>query len=220
MLEQQPMGVARNYFGLDTTYLTSIQNMVAASDKNAMTSILDTFVMDMPHLNSIQEMATKSALTSIRDMAATDWSYMTSIQDTFAMDMPYLSAIQDIAATIDTSAMTSIQDLWATITASQMHTLSQFAIQDLSEAGSDVEALTELDHELEGLDERRTLSDLLSNLGSMQQRAVLILSLNALVLVAHYVDAETGVSEPPHLILLVQALLAIALATNMYAGTR
>jgi hypothetical protein len=49
---------------------------------------------------------------------------------------------------------------------------------------------------------------------------VLILTVGALVQVIHYADVEAGIGEPLHLVLLVQTLLALALAASTCLGDR
>ena len=86
-------------------------------------------------------------------------------------------------------------------------------VNELTDAGLDVDALMDLHDELR---ESGLLSDWLQKLSSSRRRTIVIVSLNALAQVINYINVESGVNEPAHLILLVQALLGIALLANMY----
>jgi hypothetical protein len=96
----------------------------------------------------------------------------------------------------------------------EIRALANAGVQDLTEAGLEVDALMELHSELR---ESGLLSDWLQRLSSPRRRAIVVVSLSALAQVINYVDVEAGVNEPAHLTLLIQALLGIALLANMYS---
>lgn len=95
----------------------------------------------------------------------------------------------------------------------EIRALATVGVNELTDAGSEVDALMDLHDELR---ESGSLSDWLQKLSSSRRRTIVIVSLNALAQVINYIDVEAGVNEPAHLILLVQALLGIALLANMY----
>jgi hypothetical protein len=95
----------------------------------------------------------------------------------------------------------------------EIRALAKAGVQELTNAGSEVDALMDLHSELR---ESGLLSDWLQRLSSPRRRAIVIVSLSALAQVINYVDVEAGVNEPAHLTLLIQALLGIALLANMY----
>jgi hypothetical protein len=95
----------------------------------------------------------------------------------------------------------------------EIRALATVGVNELTDAGSEVDALMDLHDELRG---SGSLSDWLQKLSSSRRRTIVIVSLNALAQVINYIDVEAGVNEPAHLILLVQALLGIALLANMY----
>jgi hypothetical protein len=95
----------------------------------------------------------------------------------------------------------------------EIRALANAGVQDLTEAGSEVDALMEMQRELR---ESGLLADWLQKLSSPRRRTIVIVSLSALAQVINYVDVEAGINEPAHLTLLIQALLGIALLANMY----
>jgi len=92
--------------------------------------------------------------------------------------------------------------------------LAKMGVEDLTDRGSEVDALLDLHGELR---ESGLLSEWLQRLSSPRRRTIVLMSLSALTQVIHYVDVEAGVNEPAHLTLLIQALLGIALLANMYS---
>jgi hypothetical protein len=95
----------------------------------------------------------------------------------------------------------------------EIRALAKVGVQDLTDAGSEVDALMDLHSELR---ESGLLSDWLQKLSSPRRRTIVLMSMSALTQVINYVDVEVGVNEPAHLTLLIQALLGIALLANMY----
>ncbi len=99
--------------------------------------------------------------------------------------------------------------------ATEMRALTKLAAEDILDGGADADTLGDLDRELDDAD---ALSDFLERLGTNRQRSLLILSLDALAQVINYVDSVAGVTQPAHLMLLIQALFAMALAVSYYIG--
>jgi len=105
-------------------------------------------------------------------------------------------------------------ELLACTPSREIRALAKMGVEDLTDRGSEVDALLDLHSELR---ESGLLSEWLQRLSSPRRRTIVLMSLSALTQVIHYVDVEAGVNEPAHLTLLIQALLGIALLANMYS---